>query len=77
MHLRAMLCACGHRLKAADEAALRGLIRAHLSHVHPQLPLLNDERAHRVVVGHDYEIEHVGVYADGAGPDKEFGPEPY
>ncbi len=73
----AMLCACGHRLEAADAATMRSLIQAHLSHVHPQLTPLNDEEARQVVVAHAYEIEHVDVYAGGAGPDEEFGPEPY
>ena len=60
----ALLCACGDRVEAADGAALRSLIQAHLSHGHPQLTPLNDEEAHRVVGTYAYET----TWAAGPGP---------
>ena len=71
-----MLCRCHCHLEAPDEESLIDEILAHLSEFHPVVE--HDEtRIREVISSHSYHYECVAVYADDAGPDEEFGPEPY
>jgi hypothetical protein len=37
----------------------------------------SEERIRKFVTVRAYDLEYATVYADGEGPDEEFGPEPY
>jgi hypothetical protein len=74
--LRAMLCYCRCHLEANDDEHLRELVRDHLRRKHLALPF-DEERIRDIVSTHAYDLEYAAVYADGDGPDEEFGPEPY
>ncbi len=46
--MRALVCACGEHLAAADDAALFRLARAHADRAHPELQL-TDVQLHRLL----------------------------
>jgi hypothetical protein len=69
-----LLCRCHRRLEAEDVENLRELVRDHLRREHPAVAL-SDELVDELVL-RSYRYEWVEVYV-GAGPDEEFGPEPY
>ena len=73
--VRALRCGCGRRLEAGDDEELVGRVTGHLRHEHPSNAL--DEGGVRAFVSHAYTLERATPYADGEGPDEEFGPEPY
>jgi hypothetical protein len=70
------LCNCHQGISGADDQELFGELVAHLSRDHPAMPL-SEERIREFVTARAYDLEYATVYADGEGPDEEFGPEPY
>ena len=78
--MRAMLCPslcnCRHSLRAEVEEELVEVAFEHLRQRYPAAPL-EEERLREVVFTRAYDIEYALVYAGGAEPDEEFGPEPY
>jgi hypothetical protein len=70
------LCDCQQGLSGADDDQLFGEVLAHLSRDHPAMPFC-EERIRQFVSVKAYNLEYATVYADGEGPDEEFGPEPY
>ena len=70
------LCNCHRSISGADDAELFGEVLAHLSRDHSATPF-SEERVRKFVAVRAYRLEHAAVYADGEGPDEEFGPEPY
>lgn len=74
--MRAMLCGCGRRLEAVGED---GLVREALAHRRQEhaISIAEEEQVRRIVEENAYKLEHAAPYADGDGPDEEFGPEPY
>lgn len=73
--MRALRCACGRRLEAANDEGLLARVRDHFGREHPEASL-GEERL-RWMVAHAFGLEYASVYGDGEGPDEEFGPEPY
>ena len=73
--VRALRCGCGRRLEAGDDEELFGRVSGHLRREHPSSAL--GERGVRAFVSHAYTLEQAAPYADGEGPDEEFGSEPY
>jgi hypothetical protein len=69
------LCDCHRGISGADDE-LFGEVLAHLSQDHPSM-LFSEERLWEFITVRAYDLEHATVYADGEGPDEEFGPEPY
>ncbi|MDP9457810.1 MAG: DUF1059 domain-containing protein [Actinomycetota bacterium] len=74
--MKAMLCGCGRHLEAANDD---GLVRETLAHRRQEhaTSVTDEKLVRRVVAENAYRLEHVAPYADGEGPDEEFGPEPY
>jgi hypothetical protein len=70
------LCDCHRGISGADDDELFGEVLAHLSQDHPSM-LFSEERLWEFITVRAYDLEHATVYADGEGPDEEFGPEPY
>jgi hypothetical protein len=70
------LCNCQRSISGADDEELFGEVLAHLSRDHPAM-LFCEERIREFVTIRAYDLEYAAVYADGGGPDEEFGPEPY
>ena len=70
------LCDCNHSIKGADDDELFGEVLAHLRRDHPAM-LFPKERIQEFVAIKAYNVEYAAVYADGEGPDEEFGLEPY
>jgi predicted small metal-binding protein len=71
------LCNCNHSVKGADEDELFGEVLAHLRRDHPAM-LFPEERIRQfVAIRADNVMEYAAVYADGEGPEEEFGLEPY
>jgi hypothetical protein len=77
--VRKLLCDrlrnCQQGLSGADDE-LFGEVLAHLSRDHPAR-LISEDRVREFVSLRAYDLEYASVYADGEGPDEEFGPEPY
>jgi hypothetical protein len=71
-----LLCDCHRGKSGADGDELFGEVLAHLSRDHPSMPF-SEERIREFVTVWAYDLEYATVYADGEGPDEEFGPEPY
>ena len=71
-----LLCDCHRGISGADDDELFGEVLAHLSRDHPSM-LFSEERIREFVTVRAYDLEYATVYADGEGPDEEFGPEPY
>lgn len=74
--MKAMLCGCGQRLEASGDDALVGEALAHYKRTHG-MAVVDGENVRRVVQENAYRLEYAAPYAGGAGPDEEFGPEPY
>ena len=74
--LCASLCNCRHRLTAGDDEELVAVAIGHLRRDHPAAPL-GEARVRAVVAARAYNVESAVPYAQGIGPDEEFGPEPY
>ena len=76
--MKAMLCACGHHLEAANDG---GLVREALAHRRQEhaMSVADQEHVRRVVEENAYRLEYAAPYAHvyGEGPDEEFGLEPY
>ncbi len=74
--MKAMLCACSCRLEANGDA---GLVREALAHRRDEhaTSVTDEKLVGRVVAENAYRLAYVAPYADGEGPDEEFGPEPY
>jgi hypothetical protein len=70
------LCNCHQSISGADDHELFGEVLAHLSRDHPAMSF-SEERIREFVTIRAYNLEYATVYADGEGPDEEFGPEPY
>jgi hypothetical protein len=70
------LCNCQQGISGADDDELFGEVLAHLSQDHPSMPFC-EGRIRELVTVRAYDFEYATVYADGEGPDEEFGPEPY
>ena len=70
------LCNCQQGISGADDEELFGEVLAHLSRDHPAMPLSEDQVREYVTIK-AYNLAYAAVYADGEGPDEEFGPEPY
>jgi hypothetical protein len=70
------LCNCHQGPSGADDDELFGEVLAHLSQDHPAMPF-SEGRIREFVTVRAYDFEYAPVYADGEGPDEEFGPEPY
>ncbi len=73
--MRALLY-CGCRLEAEGEEELVKEVLDHLRREH-SAGSLGEAEAREFVATRSYRYERVRVYADGSGPDEEFGPEPY
>lgn len=74
--MTAMLCGCGQRLEAGEAGSLCERVAAHLTQDH--LTTHVDRKLVQVMVAtRAYKVEYVKVYANGSGPDEEFGLEPY
>jgi len=58
-------------MRGADDDELFGEVLDH-----PAMPL-PEERVREFVTTRAYNVEYAAVYADGEGPDEDFGPEPY
>ena len=67
---------CNQGISGADDQELFGEVLAHLSRDHPARPI-SEERIREFGTIRAYNLEYATVYADGEGPDEEFGPEPY
>ena len=74
--MKVMLCGCGRRLEATGDDGLVREALAHRSQEHAMY-VADEEHVRRVVEEHVYRLERSAPYADGEGPDEEFGPEPY
>ena len=74
---KAMLCGCGRYLEATDDDGLVAEVLVHRGREHPAAALADEEQVRQVVGAHAYKVEYVAQYAGGAGPDEEFGLEPY
>lgn len=74
--MRALLCGCGRRLEADEDARLCERVAAHLSRDH-RTAHVDREVVRGMVASRGYRLEYAAVYANGASPDEEFGPEPY
>ena len=74
--MKAMLCGCGRRLEARNNDGLVREALAHRGREH-SMYVADEEYVRRVVEENAYRLEHAAPYADGEGPDEEFGPEPY
>lgn len=74
--MRAMLCGCRRRVVARDEEKLVEEVLDHLTREHPA-PEAGPEWVRQAVKAHSYRIEYPKAYAYAAGPEEEFGPEPY
>lgn len=74
--MRAMLCGCRRRVEARDEEKLVEEVLVHLTREH-RAPDSGQEWVRQAVKAHSYRIEYPKAYADGAGSEEEFGPEPY
>ena len=73
----ALLCDCGRRLDAWDEAELSSEVLTHLGQEHPFMEQQEAQVRERVAA-HSYRYECVEeVYAGRAEPDEEFGLDPY
>ena len=73
--VKALRCGCGRRLEAKDDEELFGRMLEHLRGEHPAAAFGDGQV--RSSVAHSYKLEYAAPYAGGAGPDEEFGPEPY
>lgn len=73
---RALLCGCGRRMEAEEDGKLCERVEAHLRQDH-RTAHVDREVVRGMVVSRAYRIEYATVYANGSGPDEEFGPEPY
>ena len=74
--MRAMLCGCGRRLEAASDDGLVREALVHRSREHAMY-VADEEHVRRTVEENAYGLERAAPYANGQGPDEEFGPEPY
>ena len=74
--MRALLCGCGRRLEADEDEMLCERVVAHLTRDHLSA-YVDRELVRGMVADRAYKIEHVVIYPNGSGPDKEFGLEPY
>lgn len=74
--MKALLCGCGRRLEGEEDENLCERVSAHLLHDH-RTAHVDREVVRGMVVSRAYKIEYATVYANGSGPDEEFGPEPY
>lgn len=70
------LCNCQQGISGADDEELFGEVLAHLSRDHPAIAF-SENQVREFVTIKAYNLEYAAVYADGEGPDEEFGPEPY
>ena len=71
------LCNCNHSIEGADDDELLGEVLAHLRRDHPAM-LFPEERIWQFVALRAFNVEeYAAVYADGEGPEEEFGLEPY
>lgn len=70
------LCNCQQGISGADDEELFGEVLAHLSRDHPAMTF-SENQVREFVTVKAYNLEYAVVYADGEGPDAEFGPEPY
>ena len=70
------LCDCHQSVSRADDDELFGKVLAHLGRDHPGMPF-SEDRVWEFVTVRAYNLVYAAVYADGEGPDEEFGPEPY
>ena len=70
------LCACQQGISGADDDELVREVLAHLSRDQPAMPF-SEDRVWEFVTVRAYNLVCAAVYADGEGPDEEFGPEPY
>ena len=71
------LCNCNRSVKGADDDELFGEVLAHLRRDHPAM-LFPEERIRQFVALRAFNVEeYAAVYADGEGPEEEFGLEPY
>lgn len=73
---RALLCGCGRRVEADEDQKLCERVESHLRRDH-RTAHVDREVVRGMVVSRAYKIEYATVYANGSGPDEEFGPEPY
>ena len=73
--VKALRCGCGRRLEGGNKQELFGEVSKHLRREHRAMVV--DDGQVRAFVNHAYSLEHAAPYADGEGPDEEFGPEPY
>ena len=74
--MRALLCGCGQHLEADENEGLCERLVSHLKRDH-LTAYVDYEVARGMVASHAYEMEYAVVYANGSGPDEEFGLEPY
>ena len=74
--VKVMLCGCGCRLEASGDD---GLVRETLAHRRQEheVSVADEELVRQAVQKNAYRLEHATPYANGDGPDEEFGPEPY
>ena len=70
------LCNCHHSIKGADDDELFGEVLTHARREHPAIAF-PEEQLREFVAMRAYNVEYSAVYADGEGPDEEFGLEPY
>jgi predicted small metal-binding protein len=74
--MKALLCGCGRRVEADEDEKLCQRVVDHLERDHLSAHV-DREVVRGMVVSRAYKIEYATVYANGSGPDEEFGPEPY
>jgi predicted small metal-binding protein len=70
------LCNCHQGISGTDDEELFGEVLAHLSRDHSAMTF-SENQVREFVTVKAYNLEYAEVYADGEGPDEEFGPEPY
>ena len=74
--MKAMLCGCGRRLEADKNDRLCERVTTHLKRDHATA-YVDREIVEKMVASRSYKLEYAVIYANGDGPDEEFGPEPY
>lgn len=77
LKVRALRCACGKRIEAGNDDALRALLREHIERAHPYAEPPTSEWVKDLVSSAVYGLEYVPVGPHDSLEEEGFGPDPY
>lgn len=77
LKVRALRCACGNRIEADSDDALRASLREHIVRAHPYTEPPTSEWIRTLVSSAVYGLEYVPVGPRDSLEEEGFGPDPY